>query len=575
METHRRRLAISKIVQELGETTVNDLAVRFSVSENTIRNDLKALQADDLLQRVRGGAVAVDDGDRPSNKEFAARFEQNRRAKEQIGRYAATLISDGDAIVLDASSTIYHLARFLDNHKDLTVVTNGLAAAQLLAKNPTNRVILAANDIRADGLAVTGSLQPDLLNHFFASKCFVTGSGLSADQGITESDRDEAPLKYQMMKLARQVIALIDHSKIGKIDTYRFADLNHIDHLVTDDMAGDDSLLALRQVANFPITVVGPKSVKEIEQSIVMPRQSGYRIGFGNMTENMLFARQVRRSIERAAKNYDNIELLIRDNNLDRQVALGNADWFVNNDVDLVIEYQIDALAGNIIMDKFNRAGIPVIAIDIPMPGATFFGADNYRAGLVAGEGLGHWIERNWNRKPDILLRLESSRVGPLAGARLQGQQDGLESVIGPLDKEQIISVESPVIVEVAETAIHDLLPKLSTEANIAIIAINDDAALGALAAFEEAGRLSQVVAVGQNADRLGRAALRRAKLPFIGSTAYAPEQYGDKLLDLALKILEGQAVPPAVYNQHFFITRENVDKYYPELANTSLLSSS
>jgi ribose transport system substrate-binding protein len=573
MEMHRRRLAISELLQEMGDVAVDDLAARFSVSENTIRNDLKAMEAANLLRRVRGGAVAVDEGVWLTNSEFARRFEHNRKAKEQLGRYATTLIANGDAIVLDASSTIYHLARFLKNHNDLTVVTNGLASAQMLAKNPTNRVILAANDVRADGLAVNGNLQPDLLNHFFASKCFVTGSGLSAEQGITEGDRDEAPLKYQMMKLARQVIALIDHSKIGKIDTYRFADLNHIDHLITDDGASDQSLLSLRMAANFPITVVGPKSERVVEPSVEIPRQNGYRVGFGNMTENMLFAQQVRRSIERAARDYDNIELLIRDNKLDSQVALENADWFVEKDVDLVIEYQIDALVGNIIMDKFNRAGIPVIAIDIPMPGATFFGADNYRAGFIAGEGLGHWIEMNWDREPDILLKLESSRVGPLGGARLQGQHDGLESVLGPLNKDQIVSVDSPVIVEAAESAIQDLLPDLSTEANIAVIAINDDAALGALAAFEEAGRLSQVVAVGQNADRLGRAALRRAKLPFVGSTAYAPEQYGKQILEIALRILEGQAVPPAVYNQHTFITRENVDEYYPESTNTRVVS--
>jgi ribose transport system substrate-binding protein len=107
-------------------------------------------------------------------------------------------------------------------------------------------------------------------------------------------------------------------------------------------------------------------------------------------------------------------------------------------------------------------------------------------------------------------------------------------------------------------------LPDLPRNARIAIVGINDEAVLGALAAFEEAGRLDQVVAVGQNADRLGRAALRRPHFPFIGTTRYAPESYGEKLLQLALRILKGEPVPPAVYNQHVFITKENLDKYYP-----------
>jgi ribose transport system substrate-binding protein len=522
------------------------------------------MDAEQLLRRVRGGAVAIKtNGIR--NKAFINRSQVNRQAKELMGQWAANLVNDGDALVLDASSTIYCLATLLTECRDLTVVTNGLETALLLAQNPSNKVILAANTVRADGHTVVGSLQPDLLNHFFASKCFITCSGLSPEPGLTEVDVDEAPLKSQMIKLARQVIALVDHSKFGKIDTYRFAELNQIDHLVTDEMASDASLSALRQVANFPITVVGASTEKTIERNVAGLRRNVYRIGFGNMTEEMLFARQVRRSLERAINNYDNVEVLIRDNKLDHQTALENADWFVANEVDLVIEYQIDALAGNVIMDKFNRADIPVIAIDIPLPGATFYGANNYRAGYMAGEALGHWVRENWGGKLDVLLRLESHRTGPVVGARLQGQQEGLESIIGPLAEEHVNSIDSPVIVEVAESAISDLLPKLSPEDHVAIIAINDDAALGALAAFEEAGRLHQVVAVGQNADRLGRAALRRSNFPFIGSTRYAPEAYGRKLLELAFKILEGQPVPPAVYNQHDFITRSNIDQYYPD----------
>jgi len=346
-------------------------------------------------------------------------------------------------------------------------------------------------------------------------------------------------------------------------------------HILTkatlQQLIDDESLSALRRVANFPMTVVGPSSVKIIERDVVGPRRNVYRIGFGNMTEKMLFARQVRRSLERAVKLFDHVELLIRDNNFDRQAALENADWFVANEVDLVIEYQIDSRAGNIIMDKFNRAGIPVIAVDIPLPGATFFGADNYRAGYIAGEALGRWIKENWQGDLDVLLKLESQRVGPVAGARLQGQQDGLESMIGSLASERVISVDGPVLVELAESAVLELLPNLPLDAHIAIIAINDDAALGALAAFEKTERLSQVVAVGQNADRLGRAALRRSNFPFIGSTRYAPEAYGEKLLELALKILRGQPVPPAVYNQHVFITRQNIDDYYPEPVESGL----
>ncbi len=571
MEFYKRRQAILSRLEELDEVSVEDLAAYLQVSANTIRNDLNALETENLLRRVRGGALALDRNGTDAHKLFAARANINQTAKEQMGRWAASLVKNGEAIVLDASSTVYHLATFLKDHRDLTVVTNGLEAALLLARNPSNKVILAANVVRPDGFTLVGSLQPDLLNHFYASKCFITCSGLSLEQGLTEADLDEAPLKSQMIKLARQVIAVVDHSKWGRIDTYRFAELNQIDHLVTDEGGNPESLAALRHVALFPITVVGDSQVDTLEPGTARNEKRHYRIGFGNMTEKMIFAQQVRRSLERASQRFDNIEILIRDNNLDRQMALENAEWFVANGVDLVIEYQVDARAGNIIMDKFNQANIPVIAVDIPLPGATFYGADNYRAGYIAGEALGQWIKKNWQGRLDILFKLELSRVGPVAGARLQGQQEGLEAIIGPTAEEQMISVETPIIIDEVEQVVANLLPSIPPTARVAIIAINDDAAVGTLTAFEKAGRLDQVVAVGQNADRIGRQALRRPDFPFIGTTRYAPEKYGEQLLNLTLKILEGKPVPPAVYNQHVFITRDNINEYYPDLVDAGL----
>ncbi|MCS7038184.1 MAG: substrate-binding domain-containing protein [Anaerolineae bacterium] len=583
MEIYKRRQAILTLLEQMGEASIEDLAARLEVSENTIRNDLKAMEAEGKLRRVRGGAVPGDGHRIPGSmappKAFNTRLQAQVEEKKRIGAWAAGLVQDGDAIVLDASTTVYYMATFLQERRHLTVVTNGLYTALLLAQNPTNKVILAANEVRAGGLTVVGRINPDLLNHFYASKCFISAAGFTPDQGLTEIAVDEATSKAEMIKLAREVIALVDHTKFGKIATYRFAEPNQIDRLVTDSGLDRDRLLGMCRRGECTITIVGPEGAETFERGMwpgIMTRtEKRYRIGFGNLTEKMLFAQQVRRSLERAARQYDNIELLIRDNKLDRQVALENADWFVAQGVDLLIEYQIDFQAGNVIMDRLNRAGIPVIAVDIPMPGATFFGADNYRAGFMAGEALGRWVQAHWSGRVDLLIKLEALRVGPGPGARIQGLHEGLESVIGPLSADRVLDLDSPVLVDEAAPFVARLLPDLSRDARIAIVGINDEAVLGALAAFEEAGRLDQVVAVGQNADRLGRAALRRPNFPFIGTTRYAPESYGEKLLPLALRILKGEPVPPAVYNQHVFITRENIDDYYPLSQESSVFEVS
>ncbi len=575
MDVHKRRQVILALLQEHGELAVNELALRLGVSANTVRNDLAALEAENLLQRVRGGAVVVQPSphqDQPGggHPAYASRLQVHAREKKRMAQWAAGLVKDGDAIVLDASTTVYYLATCLQERRNLTVVTNGLEVALLLARTPSNKVILAANELRPDSAAVVGRLNMDILNHFFASKCFVSCSGLSAEEGLTESHMDEAIAKSQMIKLAREVIALVDHSKFENVRTYRFAELAQVSRLIVDEPVGTDWLRRIRQVADVPITVVGPATVEHVSSVVTGGTGRRYRVGFGNMTEKMIFCQQVRRNLERAARQYPNIELLVRDNDLSPQKALENAEWFVANDVDLAIEYQIDAEAGNVIMDRFNQAAIPVIAVDIPMPGARFFGADNYRAGFMAGEALGRWVKNNWDGQLGLLLKLVASRVGPMGGARMQGLQDGVEAVVGTLETSQVVVIETPVLIEEAKATLAAMLPALPDKARIGIVGINDEAVIGALAAFEQAGRLWQVVGVGQNADRVGRAAVRRPAFPFIGTTRYAPEDYGEQLLQLALQILRGEAVPPAVYNQHVFITRGNIDDYYPLAAEST-----
>jgi ribose transport system substrate-binding protein len=536
MEAYSRRKSILALLNERGEVRIDDLAARFGVSANTIRSDLAAMEEARQLYRVRGGAVVPEQAEESSRLgSLPFRSIPNSYQKEQIACWAAGLVMDGEAIILDASSTVQLMASCLRERRRLTAVTNGLQVAQLLASEPTNKVILAAPVVRADGNALVGSIHPDLLTSLRAAKCFFSCSGISPEEGLTEVDVDEATLKAQMLKLARQVIVLADHTKFEKTGAFKFASLTQVHHLVTDESISSEHLAALRRIVNFPITITGPLSAQTLAPMRAALNGQRYRIGFANMTERMQFCRQVREGLEKEAQQLGNIDLLIRNNDLDDQKALENADWFASNNVQLAIEFQIHSRAGNVIMDKFNRAGIPVIAVDIPMPGATYFGADNYRAGFIAGE------------------------------ARLQGQREGLESAIGSLPDERVITIETPVIVEEAETMMEKQVAAIPAGTRVAILAINDDAALGALTAFEKAGRLEEVVAVGQNADLVGLAALRRPDLPFVGSTSYAPELYGEQLLDLAVRILDGEPVPPAAFCRHTFITRENIDDYYSD----------
>jgi ribose transport system substrate-binding protein len=173
-------------------------------------------------------------------------------------------------------------------------------------------------------------------------------------------------------------------------------------------------------------------------------------------------------------------------------------------------------------------------------------------------------VKGEWNGRIDHLLVLEEPRAGSLPEARIQGQLDGLQEVLGAIAADHIHTLDSGNTSAVSETAVTDLLQTIPDSQHIAIVSFNDEAAFGALQAARKVNRELDVVIVGQGADRLIHGEIRDKQSRLIGSTAYMPERYGEKLMELALKILHSESVPPAIYMNHVFINADNIDLYYP-----------
>jgi ribose transport system substrate-binding protein len=260
------------------------------------------------------------------------------------------------------------------------------------------------------------------------------------------------------------------------------------------------------------------------------------------------------------------VDLIVADNQLDAGTAASVADRLLGQGIDLLIDYQVDAQAGEMIMTRCRDAGVPAIAVDIPMLGATFFGVDNYRAGYMAGAGLGNWVREHWRGELDRLIVLEEPRTGVFAATRLRGQLEGLQSIIGPLADGRVLHVDCGNTAETTEARLRPFFldRALAGAHRIAVISINDDAAIGAISAARAMGRAGDVIVVGQGADRRAREEMLRPDSRLVGSTSYMPERYGEQLIPLALRILRHEPVPPAVYVEHHFITAENLAEFYP-----------
>jgi ribose transport system substrate-binding protein len=294
--------------------------------------------------------------------------------------------------------------------------------------------------------------------------------------------------------------------------------------------------------------------------------KDSYKIGFANLTEDIVFTKLVREGMEAAAAEAGNVELVFADNKLDGATALANAENFISQGVDGVVEFQTDEAFGNVIMSRFRDANIPVIAIDIPMPGATFFGADNYLAGQLAGEAAAMWVNENWEGQADAILVLELPQSGPVPAARMQGMLDKLqEELAEPVPEDQVYRLDSKNTQEESFQVTSDILPSIPDAEHIVAISINDGTGLGVIAAAEAAGRAEEIIVVGQNADPSGQEEMIKEGSRYLGATAYFPENYGFKIIPALIDVLECRPVPPSIYVDHVFISADNVCEYYPE----------
>lgn len=286
-----------------------------------------------------------------------------------------------------------------------------------------------------------------------------------------------------------------------------------------------------------------------------------FRIGFAAQGDSE-FSCAVMQNVETAAAR-EHIHLITVNNRYSAREALRNADLLIKERVDLVLEFQTYDRVAPIIASKFLEANTPVIAIEIPHPGATYFGANNYKAGLIGGKALGRWAREHWDGKVDQLVLLELPIAGALPELRITGLVDGLRTELPSISGVPVVHLNGRGDFEQVLEVVRQYLRRSPCRRTL-VGAVNDIGALAALRAFEEVGASDRCAVIGQNAVREARNELRRPGTRLIGTVAYFPERYGDEIIPLALGILQKKSVPSTVFVKHQLITPRNVDLIYP-----------
>jgi DeoR/GlpR family transcriptional regulator of sugar metabolism len=248
-----RQKEITHLLRAEGKVSVSALADTLGVSVVTIRNDLDELERQQVLRRLRGGAIAI----RP------ARFQRSLHPlhtafepeKQRIGELAASLVRDGQTIIIDAGSTTLALARALPKAlQDVAVVTSALDVALELEGHQGVRVVITGGTVAKPQRCLIPPFATTLLRQINADLAFIACSGVDVQKGFTTQSWDEAEVKHAMVAAASRVVVLADHGKIGHVATAKIIDLSAAEVLVTDSGADGPSLRALEQAGLTVIT---------------------------------------------------------------------------------------------------------------------------------------------------------------------------------------------------------------------------------------------------------------------------------------------------------------------------------
>lgn len=282
------------------------------------------------------------------------------------------------------------------------------------------------------------------------------------------------------------------------------------------------------------------------------------KVGFGALTAKLAFAAAVTESLKRAAADAG-MELIVLDNRRHADTAVENARALVAAQVDVAIEFQRHESVAPVIADLFAGAGIPTVAVHIPQPGAIYFGVDNYRAGWTAGEALARHAAQRWQGKPDLLVLLDIPQGGLALQSRMMGVRKGVEDTLSALPHARVARVDGGGSREEGRRATATVLARHPAARRILISAASDEGALGALEAVREADRQDSVAIVGHEGTGEALEEIARPGSPYLGTVAFFPERYGQGLVGLVLRMLNGEAVAPVQHTEHQFIDRHRL----------------
>ncbi|MGD8190439.1 DeoR/GlpR family DNA-binding transcription regulator [Brevibacillus ginsengisoli] len=247
MLTPERHQMILGMLKEKDVVRIHEIVEATGVSESTIRRDLSELEELHLLKRIHGGAASIQS--KIEEQTFIEKAVKHETEKMAIGKFAASLVNEGDSVFIDGGTTTFHMLAHLP--ENILVVTNGVdIALQLVIRQI--KTILLGGELKAGTLSLVGCEAIRNLSQFRFDKCFLGSNGIDTVHGITTPDPEEAYIKQLACQSSDETYVLCDSNKFSRVTFAKIIDLDHV-KLITDDRLDDEEQKVYRQLTKLVV----------------------------------------------------------------------------------------------------------------------------------------------------------------------------------------------------------------------------------------------------------------------------------------------------------------------------------
>lgn len=257
MYPEERMQVIYEKVKKNGKIDVDEITNEFGISKSTARSDLTELAARGLVKRTHGGAIAVTEQKMEEkvdlinvNFRVDERIVRNAKEKEAIGKLAASMIKDGETIMIDGGSTTMCVSKYFGSERKLTIITNSYLILESLLPYNNLTVYMAGGLVYKENAIMIGDFTNDFCRNFRTDKVIIGIDGLSIENGLTVADSNMpavASIKRKMLESGVKKIVVCDHTKFERVCLLPIAAINKIDCIITDSKVSRDMVQAVRE----------------------------------------------------------------------------------------------------------------------------------------------------------------------------------------------------------------------------------------------------------------------------------------------------------------------------------------